>query len=295
MAKEANSSTDARERARQIAAKQSKTKAKSNRLWIQLTILAVVLVIVGIVATVVINNKNNEVADAGPVPSSANEYGGITATKDGIEKDTSATPSRDINSQFSATASVSASDGASAQPLPLGIENAEEAKSNGQPVHVVLFQDYNCPHCAAFEATNGDTIKNLVDQGKITLEVRNLTFLDREYAGEYSARSANAAYSVANQVSTDDFLDWQKEIFTHQGEILSNDQIIEIAKKHGADITEDMKNNTWRSLVNVVTPESSLNGVSGTPTLYADGQAYDLSTGDLGTFLNGIIDAKANK
>lgn len=81
-------STDAREKARQIAAQQAKkSPSQASRRWLQLGVLAVVLVIVGIIGFVVINgNKNTKVAESGPVPASANEYGGIVLTKDGIVK-----------------------------------------------------------------------------------------------------------------------------------------------------------------------------------------------------------------
>ena len=77
-------STDAREKARQIAAQQAKkSPSQASRRWLQFGVLAVVLIIVGIIGFVVVNgNKNTKVAESGPVPSSANEYGGIVLTKD---------------------------------------------------------------------------------------------------------------------------------------------------------------------------------------------------------------------
>lgn len=283
-------SVDARERARQVAAKQAKTRSKSNGGWIKATVALLIVAIIAIVAVVIFNTKKNEVEDAGPVPSSANQYGGIVLNKDGIVKDASDEPSRDVNSLKSATASYTPTAGATEQPMPLGIQSAEEAKKNKEPVRITIFQDYNCIHCAQFEQENGDQIQKLVDEGKVTLEVRNLTFLDGEYAGQYSARAANAAYSVANQVSTDEFLEWQKEMFSHQGEVLNNDQIIDIAKSHGADIKKDMDDNTWRSLVGVVTPESSQNGIHGTPTVFADGEQFTAT--DFNTWINDKISAK---
>ena len=294
MAKDNNTSTDARERARQIAAKQAKTQSKSSRRWIQLTILAVVAVIIAIVATVVINNGKNEIADAGPVPSSANQYGGIVLTKDSIQKDTSVEPSRDFNALGSASASYTPTDGATAEPFPLGLQTSEEASKNGEPVRLTIFQDYRCVHCAEFESTYGDQIEQLVLDGKITLEIRNLTFLDAGSATLYSARAANAAYSVANQVSTKDFLEYQKEIFSHQAEGgVTNQELVDIAAKYGADIKDDVNNNTWRPLVSVVNAESAQNGISGTPSVFVDGQYYNASNQDFIEWVNGIIDAKA--
>lgn len=293
VAKDSNASQDARERARQIAAKQAKASTNTSRRWIQLTVIAVVVAIIAIVATVVINSNNNKIAEDGPVPSSANQYGGIVLTKDGIEQGTSTEESRTFSALGTATASITPSDGASAQALPLGLATAEEAAGNSQPVRLTVFQDYRCVHCAEFETNNGDAIQQLVDEGKITLEIRNLTFLDASSPTQYSARAANAAYAVANQASTDQFLDFQKEIFSHQATGgVSNEELIKIAAKYGADIKSDVENNTWRPLVEVVTAESASNGVAGTPTIIADGQSYNASGADFTTWINGIIDAK---
>lgn len=281
-------SNNARERARQVASKQAKIKPGSG--WVKATVALLVVAIVAIVAIVMINSQTKEIAESGPVPASANQYGGIVIDKDGIVKDASDEPSRDFNALYTATASQTASEGATASAMPLGIEDPKKAKANGDPVKIVVFQDFNCVHCAEFETEYGDEIQKLVDGGKATVEYRNLTFLDSAHPGEYSARAANAAYSVANQVSADNYLNWAREMFTHQGNVLKNEEIIEIASKYGADIKEDMDNDTWRSLVKVVTPESSSNGVAGTPTVYADGQQY--TTKDFNGWINGIISAK---
>lgn len=286
-------SHDARERARQVASKQAKNTKKGSG-WIKATVALLAVAIIAIVATVIINTNRNKIDDAGPIPESSNVHGGIVMDKTGVKKGSSDEPSRDINSLKSATASHTVTQGAQQTPLPNGIEPADQAKKNGEPVKLVIFQDYNCVHCAEFERQYGDSVQKLVDEGKVTLEIRNLTFLDAESPNKYSARTANAAYSVANQVDTDKFLEYQKEIFSHQGQGgLSNDEIIDIAKKHGADISEDMKNDSWRSLVNVVTQESSQNGISGTPTIFADGQQY--TTTDFNAWIDEIIKAKEKK
>ena len=47
---------------------------------------------------------------------------------------------------------------------------------------------------------------------------------------------------------------------------------MEIASKHGADIAAALEENTWRPMVNVVSQESLANGISGTPTVFVDGE-----------------------
>jgi len=58
------------------------------------------------------------------------------------------------------------------------------------PNDVTLYVDYRCPHCAVFEQVNGELLQSALDDGQITLEVRPLSFVDRE-------RSAAAAAAVA--------------------------------------------------------------------------------------------------
>lgn len=290
MSKGSVSSTDARERARQLAAQQAKKTAKSSTRWIQLTVLAVVLIIGAIIAVVVLNGNKNKIDEAGPVPASANQYGGIVLTADGIEQNTSTEPYRDSNALQDSTNTYTGADG-SETTLPLGVATAEEAAANGEPVRVTVFQDYDCIHCADFETNYGDEIEELVKSGQITLEIRNLTFLDASSPTYYSARSNNVAYSVANQVSAEQFLAFQKEIFSHQGTGgLSNEELVEIAAKHGADVKDDIANNTWRPFVNVVTLENAKNGIAGTPTVFADGEQF--TTEDFSAWINQKITAK---
>lgn len=290
-------SNDAREKARQIAAKQARNNpTKSNRRLLQLGVLAVVLVAVIIVGFVFINGQKQDIPKAGPVPTSANEYGGIVITKDGIVKNASKQDQRDADKLGTSETSITPSASGSATPetLPLGIEKAEEAKKNGKPVHVVIFQDFNCHHCRDFEQANYETIKKLVEDGSITVEYRNMIILDRGSPTQYSARTANAAYAVANQVSTDKYLEFQKELFDRQGGgDLNNQQIADIAAKYGANISSDLNDNKWRPLVNVVNEESLKNGVHGTPAIYADGEQFPgPKSEDFPKWVQGKIDAK---
>ncbi|WGH09050.1 DsbA family protein [Rothia kristinae] len=281
--------SDARERARQIAARQARS-ANANRRWLQAAVIAVLVVIIAVIAIVYTQTRSTDVPDAGPVPSSANQYGGIVLTKDGIVKNSSDEASRDVNDLQTSTVSASASDGQSAT-LPLGLPTAEEAKKNGKPVRLTMFQDYNCLHCAEFEKAYGEDIKKKVLDGEIELEVRNLNFLDAETTTEYSSRAAVAAYAVAEQVSTEKFLDWQAEMFSHQGQGgLKNSEIEDIASKYGADIKSAMDSMDYRPMVNVTVEESRQNGIQGTPTNYVD--STETPSTDFASALDEAIKAK---
>jgi protein-disulfide isomerase len=81
---------------------------------------------------------------------------------------------------------------------------------------------------------------------------------------------------VAEQVSTEQYLAYVEEIFSHQGTGgLENEQIADIAAKHGADreaVLTALEENAHRPLVSVVAQESLANGISGTPTVFVDGE-----------------------
>ncbi|CAL8896717.1 DsbA family protein [Kocuria varians] len=281
----ASASEDARERARRIADQQSRrSNGKPTGLIIGIVVLVVVIAL--IIGLVIWQNNKAKIPDAGPVPASSNQYGGITLAKDGIKKNTSDVQERDLSTLPAAEESPDTT------KTPLGIVDADKAASNGKPVQLVIFQDFECVHCADFEKENADTIKKAVDSGKVEVEYRNLNFLDKATADQYSSRSANAAYLVAEQVSTDQYMEYAQEIFTHQGSGgLSNEQIAEIANKHGAHLTADnLDDNTYRPLVNVDAREAVNNGVAGTPTIYVDGKRYEQGT--FSDVLNKAVKAK---
>lgn len=280
-----SSPADARERARQIADRQARRNS-GRPVGLILGIVALVLAIVLIIGLVMWQNSKSKIPEAGPVPASANQYGGITVTKDGIPQNTSDVEERDLSSLPPAPEEPDTT------KTPPGIVDADKAATNGEPVQLVVFQDYECVHCADFEKENAELLKKYVDAGKLDVEYRNLNFLDKATPDQYSSRAANAAYLVAEQVSADQFLEYSQEVFTHQGTGgLSNQELAEIAGKHGASVTaEDIDENTYRPMVDVATRESVTNGVAGTPTMFVDGKRYE--EGAFEDMLKKAVDAK---
>jgi protein-disulfide isomerase len=252
----------ARERARQVADQHARQDKRSRRI-LQLGILALVLVIVAVIGIVVAQNRAQQIPEAGPVPASANQWGGTVLTADGIRTGQSEVEERDLGEVPEAPET----------PDDTAVPPGVEASGDDEPVQVVIFQDFECVHCADFEAENADALEEAVTSGDIVLEYRNLNFLDRSTPTQYSSRAASAAYEVGNQASAEQYLAFVEEIFTHQGTGgLDDEQLVEIASSHGADIASALEENTWRPMVNVVSQESLANGVSGTPTVFIDGE-----------------------
>ena len=68
---------------------------------------------------------------------------------------------------------------------------AEEASDDAP--HLVIYEDYQCPACAAREAAYGPAIKELVDAGSISVEIRTAVFMEEQLMNDSSTRPAIAA------------------------------------------------------------------------------------------------------
>ncbi|ROZ61519.1 disulfide bond formation protein DsbA [Kocuria soli] len=266
-----NDKSDFRAQARQIADRHAKSDARQRKLLIgAIALLVVAVLVIGLL--VFFQVRSQKVADTGPVPASSNQYGGIVLTKDGAEKDTSDVDEVDV------TTVPEGPETPPEEPDAEGIVEPGTAADSDEPVQIVIWQDFDCVHCAELEETSGEDIAKLVESGDATVEYRTVNFLDN--ATNYSSRAANAYYAVADQVGTEDALAFQKEMFEHQGTGgIDDKEIIDIAAKHGADIEEDMKSGEWRTMVNYTTAVAKANGVSGTPTVMIDGKVWDQSKG----------------
>jgi protein-disulfide isomerase len=178
---------------------------------------------------------------------------------------------------------------------------------NAQPkdglAHIVTYIDLSCPACQAFEATNAETIKSLVEQGTATLEVHPIAILDRNSLGaRYSSRSGNVAACVANYAPKD-FYAVVEAMYTKQPAEgttgLSNSQMIRVV--HDAGLTNSqvdacINGESFKSWVAAATsragtgplPNSSVATVTGTPTVLVNGTQYSGSLTDGSAFTSFI-------
>jgi len=164
--------------------------------------------------------------------------------------------------------------------------------------HIVTYVDFSCPACQAFEATNADTIRQLVEQGTATLEVHPIAILDHNFTTNYSTRSNNVAACVAN-FAPDSFYDVMKAMYVGQGQEktagLTNAQMISIVHSAGlrnGDVDKCINGLTFKSWVASATtratsgplPNTSVSNVQGTPTVLVNGQQYTGSLTDGAAF-----------
>lgn len=75
---------------------------------------------------------------------------------------------------------------------------------------VDLYEDYSCHYCAQLDKESGTQLRDAIESGKIVLNIRNLTFLNKE-VNDSSLRSASAALAAAK--SGDSSLYWKMRTY----------------------------------------------------------------------------------
>jgi protein-disulfide isomerase len=168
-------------------------------------------------------------------------------------------------------------------------------------LNITIYQDYLCPICGQFDAANGETLAQLVNSGAAKLSIHPISILNSKSAGsKYSTRSANAAACVATY-SPNNFWDFNQLMFANQpaegGPGLSDDDLKKIAADAGASnagsIDTCISDGTYAGWVDAQTrraltgplPNTSVEKVTGTPTVIVNGQQYMGSISDPTAFL----------
>ncbi|MFZ0325466.1 MAG: thioredoxin domain-containing protein [Actinomycetes bacterium] len=160
------------------------------------------------------------------------------------------------------------------------------------PVTVDVWEDFQCPACKQFEATNADTLKQQALANQIKLVVHPLSFLDAptKLNNTSSVRAANAFACAAGtgEQQTLDFhqLLYQKQPAENPGtEAWSDDDLIAYAKSAGitgSQFESCVKDGTYNAWVQQIAAAGVDAGISSTPTVYINGNKVDDKT--LGTF-----------
>jgi protein-disulfide isomerase len=174
-----------------------------------------------------------------------------------------------------------------------------DVTKHASTVNIVEFIDYGCPYCNQFESTNADQISKLVGEGKATVEIHPLAFLDANFAGtRYSSRADNAVSCVANY-EPDKFLAATKALYANQppegSPGLSNAEIVSILRGAGATdsaISTCVVREQFRSWVTASTNfaiKSVFDGQASTPTVFVNGKQYAGSITDPKAFASFIV------
>lgn len=169
--------------------------------------------------------------------------------------------------------------------IPVGTDRVAGSTVEGDAVVVEVVYDYQCPHCATFEAANHADIASLLESGNVQFIFRPVSFMDYASNGkEFSTRASNAAAVVADR-SPEYFLDFHGALFANQptGNGLTDDDIADIAREVGVpqetieEFTTTAPNSDERvfsrwiaAATELVSDELGL----ATPTIIVDGQRF---------------------
>lgn len=169
--------------------------------------------------------------------------------------------------------------------IPVGTDRVAGSTVEGDAVVVEVVYDYQCPHCATFEAANHADIASLLESGNVQFIFRPVSFMDYASNGkEFSTRASNAAAVVADR-SPEYFLDFHGALFANQptGNGLTDDEIADIAREVGvpqetieeftttAPSSDERVFSRWiAAATELVSDELGL----ATPTIIVDGQRF---------------------
>ncbi len=161
----------------------------------------------------------------------------------------------------------------------------------GDVIDIQLYVDFLCPFCGAFEATNGDYLAGLLENGGATIEIHPIAILDRASNGtKYSTRAANAFACMANY-SPNQAYNFHQLLFapTSPRRTLpawSDDELIAFTEQAEAqnadDVAQCVRDQQFKGWVadardralNLPIPNTDNATVTGTPTVIVNGQKY---------------------
>lgn len=163
-----------------------------------------------------------------------------------------------------------------------GADVSADAEDAGSPVEVAIYEDFQCPYCAQLEESARDYLEEQLIDGAITVEYRIVSFLDQASANEYSSRAANAALCVFDDAGPGAFYEFHATLFENQPEEGTagpeNDELTTYASDAGADVADCIADGAMDDQVVKTTQQMTGEGVTGTPAVFVDGEAVELSS-----------------
>jgi protein-disulfide isomerase len=154
--------------------------------------------------------------------------------------------------------------------IPVG---KEPAKST-----LVVWEDFRCPACKAFETQYRDTVNELVREGLLKVEYRLATIIDNGMGGSGSLHAANAAACAQDAGKFPAYHDvlFQNQPAESDDAYAKKTELIELAGKiEGLDTTafrtcvENGTHNSWAAQSQEAFNKA---GLRGTPTVLLDGK-----------------------
>ncbi|MBT0769091.1 thioredoxin domain-containing protein [Kineosporia sp. J2-2] len=168
-----------------------------------------------------------------------------------------------------------------ATPANLGLDNSVVDGDDSAAVKVVIYEDFQCADCAAFESATRDQLADWVKDGDVQVQYRPVALLDDKSTDDYSTRALNALGAVVN-ADADAALEFQQLLLDNQpdegGAGLTDDQLVDYAVQAGADediVRTAVEGRTYQDWTAQVTQDASTADVTTTPTVLVNGTALD--------------------
>ncbi len=163
------------------------------------------------------------------------------------------------------------------------------------PTKITLYEDLQCPVCAALEASAGSSITQGIDDGKLQVSYHMIAFLDRASTTHYSTRALNALMTVLDTAGPEVYLKYHSLLYAEQPKEgsagLTDDRLVELAVQAGADeskVKGPIGDLTYEQWIKNSTDDFSKQGFSSTPTAVIDGKTL-VGAGDILTAITKAV------
>ena len=138
---------------------------------------------------------------------------------------------------------------------------------------VDLYEDFHCPHCADFEEEYGQLLADAQSAGTIRLRIFPMSFID--------AGSAAAANGFACAAESGFGAAFYAGLFANQNLDWSDSQLNQLAERASGSVpaefstcVSDRRHAAWADSIDAAAAAA---GVTGTPTMFIDGEAVDIT------------------
>lgn len=172
--------------------------------------------------------------------------------------------------------------------IPVGPGLAAGTRAGEDAPVIDIYLDYTCVYCSQLEDINNEDLAELADNGEATVVYHPIALLDRtgSFTG-FSGRATHAAAVVADQ-APEQFVDAHVAMFdvydaAREAGGAEPDQTVLREALTGAgvpaDVAEeaapgDVTTGVFAEWVAATTDQARNDGISGTPTVYIDGEEF---------------------
>ncbi|MFJ9840398.1 DsbA family protein [Kitasatospora sp. NPDC101155] len=156
------------------------------------------------------------------------------------------------------------------------------------PHTMEVYEDFRCPVCKHFEAANGQTVKEITQEGQIKVEFHLAAFLDKNLGGKGS-RTALAAAGAALNEGVDKFKAFHDVLYANQPDERSDafgdvNHLLDLAGQVPGLKTDAfvkaVTDKTYAPWAAKVADAFNDSGVTGTPTVKVDGKPINVFAGN---------------